>query len=517
MTLQEQIHTMTVVASSADSAEHALPLLSLSGVSKSFGGTRALDAIDWSVERGEVHCLIGENGSGKSTLIKILTGVHSPDAGGTITIDGVPHASLTPHEAKALGIQVVFQDLSLFPNLTVLENIAIDLELGSPFRPPPRRQMRETALAALARLDANLPLERPVGKLPVAQRQIVAICRGLATNARVLFMDEPTSSLTQHETELLFKTVRRLKDQGVAVVFVSHRLEEVIEIAERVTVLRDGRKVGTFPVAAVDDHQLAELMTGESIEHEVMAPKLGGRGAVLEVREAGRSGEFQDVSFVLHQGEVLGLIGLLGSGRTELALALFGMTTLERGEIFVDGAPLRLRSNQDAIAAGIAYVSEDRLSLGLNLGQSVADNVALPVLDLLSNALGLLAPARRNELAATWAARLGIRAANVGASVQTLSGGNQQRVVLAKWLATDPKILILDSPTVGVDIRNKQGIYEVVRQLSKQGVAILLISDEVPEVYFNSDRVLHMRDGRLSGEFAPSMTSERALADALYA
>ncbi|HKF63767.1 MAG TPA: sugar ABC transporter ATP-binding protein [Dongiaceae bacterium] len=502
---------------SAISSEQPHPLLALSGISKSFGGTLALDSIDWSVERGEVHCLIGENGSGKSTLIKILAGVYEPDGGGAIAIDGVAQASLTPHQAKSLGIQVIFQDLSLFPNLTVLENIAIDLELGSPFRPPPHRAMREAAVATLARLDADLPLDARVGALPVAQRQIVAICRGLAVNARILFMDEPTSSLTRHEVERLFETVRRLKSLNVAVVFVSHRLEEVVEIAERVTVLRDGRKVGTFPAAEVDDHRLAELMTGESIKREVTARLPHQRPPVLEIRAASRSGEFEDVSFLLHQGEILGLIGLLGAGRTELALALFGMRPLEHGEILLDGSPLRLRSNQGAIAAGIAYVSEDRLSLGLNLPQSTADNAAITILERLSDRFGLIGRGRRDQLARSWVARLGIKVASVEAPVQTLSGGNQQRVVLAKWLATNPKVLILDSPTVGVDIRNKQGIYEVMRELTKQGVSILLISDEIPEVYFNCDRILHMRDGRICGEFVPGVASDHALAEALYA
>lgn len=493
------------------------PFLALSNITKTFGGTVALDSVDWSVEHGEVHCLIGENGSGKSTLIKILAGVQPPDPGGTITIEGSSHVSLSPHLAKSLGIQVIFQDLSLFPNLTVLENIAFDLELDSPFRQPPRRAMRESAMAALARLDAKLPLHALVGTLPIAQRQIVAICRGLAVNARILFMDEPTSSLTRHEVDLLFDAVRKLKAQGVAVVFVSHRLEEVTEIAERITVLRDGVKVGTFPTGEVDDHRLAELMTGESIRHKVMARPLDGRPPALEVRHATRKGEFEDVSFALHRGEILGLIGLLGAGRTELALSLFGMTQFESGEMLLDGKHVHLRSNQTAVAAGIAYVPEDRLSLGLNLRQSIADNVSVSVLDRLSGILGLVPAARRSELAEDWVSRLGIKAADIGASVQTLSGGNQQRVVLAKWLATDPKVLILDSPTVGVDIRNKRGIYEVVRSLAEKGVAILLISDEVPEVYFNADRVLHMREGRIVGEFVPDVASDHALAEALYA
>jgi simple sugar transport system ATP-binding protein len=308
-----------------------------------------------------------------------------------------------------------------------------------------------------------------------------------------------------------------LKQLGVAIVFVSHRLEEVVEIAERVTVLRDGRRVGTFPASEIDDHRLAELMTGDRIEHKVVARHSESRRPVLEVRAVARSEEFTDVSFTLHAGEVLGLTGLLGSGRTELALALFGMTSLERGDVLMDGVRLNLRSNRNAVEAGIAYVSEDRLTLGLNLKQSIADNVSIAVLDNLADRVGLVSPSRRRALARDWVERLGIRASHVDAAVQTLSGGNQQRVVLAKWLATHPKVLILDSPTVGVDIRNKQGIYEVIHKLANDGVAILLISDEIPEVYYNCDRVLHMRAGRVVGEFVPGAAAEEALAEAVFA
>ena len=506
-------HTMTPIVHADKSAP---PFLALSRISKRFGGTIALDAVDWEVAHGEVHCLVGENGSGKSTLIKILAGVHRPSAGGTIAIDGVSHAGLTPHRAKSLGVQVIFQDLSLFPNLTVLENIAIAHEVGGLLRPPPHRAMRETAVAALASLDADLPLATRVGTLPVAQRQIVAICRGLAVNARILFMDEPTASLTRHEVELLIKTIRKLKGLGVAVVFVSHRLEEVVEIAERVTVLRDGRKVGTFPAREVDDRRLAELMTGHRFEPKVTA-RVAEKRPVLEVRRAGRRGEFEEVSFVIHAGEILGLIGLLGAGRTELALALFGMSPLDAGEVLVDGEPIALTTNQRAVAAGIAYLSEDRLALGVNLRQPIADNLSITVLDRLTNRLGLVPPERRRTLAHHWVDRLKIRAAHTAAAVQTLSGGNQQRVVLGKWLATRPKLLVLDGPTIGVDIRNKQGIHDVVRSLASEGMAILLISDEVSEVYYNADRVLHMRAGRIAGEFIPGVATEQSLAEAVYA
>jgi simple sugar transport system ATP-binding protein len=506
-----------MTASLSDSPDDGDPLLSLSKISKRFGGTHALRDIDWTIARGEVHCLVGENGSGKSTLIKILCGVHAPEEGGKILIGGVAHARLTPHQAKLLGVHVIFQDLSLFPNLTVEENIAVGLELPSPLRPPPRRAMRRVAEETLGRLAAAVPLAAPVGKLPVAQRQIVAICRGLASNARVLFMDEPTASLTRHEVDLLLATVHRLREQGVSIVFVSHRLDEVVEIAERVTVLRDGEKVGTFPAADIDDRRLAELMTGESIVHKLSARPVARRKATLEVRGASRTGEFADVSFTVHEGEVLGLIGQLGAGRTELALAVFGMSRLERGEVRVEGEPVPVGSNKSAIAAGIAYLSEDRLTLGMDLRQSIADNVTIAVLDRLRARFGTIPFSRRAAFAQTWSDRLYIRASGPGAAGQTLSGGNQQRVVLAKWLATRPKLLILDGPTIGVDIRNKASIHEIVRSLANEGMAILLISDEVSEAYFNSDRILHMRDGRIVGEFTPGESSEASIAEALYA
>lgn len=469
------------------------------------------------MQAGEVHCLVGENGSGKSTLIKIVAGVLSPEKGGRITVEGVSYDHLDPFQAKKLGIHVIYQDLSLFPNLSVLENIAIDHELGASPALVNKKPMRAATEAVLASLDARLSLNVRVGQLPVAQRQIVAICRGLASKARLLFMDEPTSSLTHHEVELLLTMVRRLKELAVAVVFVSHRLEEVVGLAERVTVLRDGRKVATLPASEIDNHRLAELMTGRRFEHSVKARRLENWKSVLEARDLTRSSEFMDISFTLHAGEVLGLTGLLGAGRTELALALFGMAALERGDVFIEGVRLHLRSNRDAIAAGIAYVSEDRLGLGLNLRRSITDNVSITVLDLLLDRGGFLPPSRKSRLARQWVERLGIIAPDVGVAVQTLSGGNQQRVALAKWLATKPKVLILDSPTVGVDIRNKQGIYETIRKLANEGVAILLISDEIPEVYFNADRVLHMREGRIVGEFIPGEASEEALTEAVFA
>ncbi len=495
----------------------ASPFLSLHNVTKRYGGTTALDAIDWDVRPGEVHCLVGENGSGKSTLIKVVAGVVNPSPGSRLVIDGSSHHALTPALSKAARIQVIYQDLSLFPNLSVQENIAFEHLLGAGAAPLSKALMRAEAQDALRRLDADIPLDALVGTLPIAQRQIVAICRGLTAQARLLFMDEPTASLTRHEVDLLLSVVRRLQAMGVAVVFVSHRLEEVVEIAERVTVLRDGRKVGTYPAAEIDNRRLEHLMTGDQIQHAIRAHDTKGRPPVLEATGLSQRGAFTDVSFALREGEVLGLTGLLGAGRTELALALFGMTQLDGGELRLDGKPLHLRSNRDAIAAGIAYLSEDRLTLGINLRQSISDNIGVAVLDKIAARSGLLLRARRAALARDWMDKLKIRAGAASAAAQTLSGGNQQRVVLAKWLATAPRVLILDSPTVGVDIRNKQGIYDIVRALADDGVSILLISDELHEVYHNADRVLHMRGGHLVGEYVPGINTEGQLHDAVYA
>jgi simple sugar transport system ATP-binding protein len=499
------------------SAQSTSPLLRLSRATKHFGGVLALDAVDWEVMAGEVHCLVGENGSGKSTMIKLVAGVHDPDPGTEIEVDGTVHASITPHLAKALGIHVIYQDLSLFPNLSVAENIAIDQVLGGSLRLVRRRSMREIAARALARLGFKLALDKPVASFSIAERQVIAICRGLAAEARLLIMDEPTASLTRAEVKRLLGIVAKLKGQGIAIVFVSHRLEEVVEIAERVTVLRDGRKVGIYPPSEIDSKRLAELMTGLSVEHKVVARDVTKSAPLLEVADLARTGEFADVGFTLHRGEVLGLTGLLGAGRTELALSLFGMAPPDSGKIRIEGNDVVMRSNRDAIRAGIAYLSEDRLNLGLNMRQSVKDNLVLAVLGRLANRIGWIKPGRRRAAAENWVSRLKIRTASVEASVQQLSGGNQQRVSLAKWLATDPRILILDSPTVGVDVGNKQGIYEMIRELAGHGIGILLISDEIPEVYYTCDRVLHMRAGRVVGVHVPGEISEHELEEHVYA
>lgn len=491
--------------------------LRLRGVTKTFGGVRALDAVDFDVRQGEVHCLAGENGCGKSTLIKIVTGVYSPDAGAEIETFGEVQGAISPTRARAQGIAVIWQDLALFPHMTVAENIAFDEMVGGLPRLIARKALRLRAAAVLDRLGVTLDLDAALVDLPIAQRQIVAIARALMGEARLVFMDEPTASLTQSETDALLAVVRTLSAQGVSVVFVSHRLAEVLDVAERVTVIRDGKLVGVYPTEGMTQGKLGELMTGALLETVVAAQDRSAAPAVLETRGLTRHDEFADISLTIRQGEILGLTGLIGAGRTELAHALIGMARPDVGEILLDGQAIRPRSIRDAIAAGIAYVSEDRLSLGLIQPQSIADNTVMAVIDRLEGPPGVLSPARRAALVDHWIRELAVKVGQSFDAVSTLSGGNQQRVVLAKWLATEPRLLILDSPTVGVDVGARAGIFRIVRELASQGLAILLISDEVTEVLYNADRILHMAQGRIVGEHDPRLIDVAGLEANIYA
>ena len=490
--------------------------LELSAISKRFGGVTALSDVDMTLEAGEVHCLVGENGSGKSTLIKIISGVQLPEAGGRIVIEGREVSRLTPQESTRAGIQVIYQDLSLFPNLSVAENIAI----GGHFGPPHLVRwsaLRGKAEYALKKIGVSLDLDAIVGSLTIANRQVVAICRALTADAKLLIMDEPTASLTRTEVNSLLNLVRSLKAKGICIVFVSHRLDEVLEVADRVTVLRDGKKVGTYPASEVNDKKLAVLMTGKQFSYDLTETDLSDKPVVLSVKDLTRQGEYEDIEFELRAGEIVGLTGLLGSGRTELALTLFGMTRPERGNILLDGKPLVLSSNQDAIDAGIAYVSEDRLTLGLVLDQPISSNTVVTVLQKLAGRLNLVPLEIRQNTVDRWVKDLSIKVSNTENAVRTLSGGNQQRVVLAKWLARKPRVLILDSPTVGVDISAKDGIYEIIKRLAAEGVAILMISDEIPEVLYHAHRILVMREGRLTSTHRPHQTDEHQLMAAVNA
>ena len=501
---------------SLDTVAPLVPVLSLEHVSVTFGGVKALQDVSFQVMPGEVQCIAGENGSGKSTLIKIITGVYRPDPGSTIAIAGRPVEAMSPMVARVAGLVVIWQDLALFSEMTVAENIAIELVLGNLPRAVRHAQIRRIAREALARLGANLDIDARLGSLAIAQRQIVAIARALTGEARVIFMDEPTSSLTQSETDRLLAIVRTLSSQGIAVVFVSHRLAEVLEISSRVTVLRDGRLVGVFPTEGMSQSRLTELMTGKTFDHRVTASDHHTAPVVLKVEELSRAGDYTDISLEIRRGETVGLTGLLGAGRTELALSIFGMLRPDRGVISIDGVPLTLRSNRDAIAAGIGYLSEDRLSIGLIQPQSIADNLVLPVLDKILSG-GLISPAKKTALVDHWVDELSIKIGLPTDPISTLSGGNQQRIAIAKWLAVGLKLIILDSPTVGVDVGARAGIFDIIRNLADEGLAILLMSDEVPEVYFNADRILHIADGRIAAEYDPRQVTLSALEAAVYA
>lgn len=487
-----------------------------SGITKIFNGVTALNDVSFDVGIGEVHCLAGENGCGKSTLIKIITGVYRPEKGAQMNLFGEQLNHITPSIARKLGIAVIWQDLALFPEMTVAENIAFETMLGNRPRRVRHHAMQQVAAAALAQLDFAVDLDARLGSLPIPQRQIVAIARALVSDARLIFMDEPTASLTQTETDALLAVVRKLSARGVAVVFVSHRLAEVLDVSSRVTVLRDGRLVGVFPTKGMTPSHLTELMTGKTFDSQVMARDTKENPIVLQVEGLSRRGEFHDVNLTLRRGEVLGLTGLIGAGRSELGHTLFGMTAPHAGTLRLNGKAVQFQSNRDAVAAGIAYVSEDRLALGLIQPQSISDNAVLSVLRKITGPSGLLSAARQEDLVAHWIKELAVKIGQASDAVSTLSGGNQQRVVLAKWLATEPKVLILDCPTVGVDVGARAGIFRIVRMLADQGLAILLISDEVSEVHFNADRVLHMADGRIVREYDPRTNSLGELEAAVY-
>lgn len=505
------VRDMTNIATSSGYA------LKLSNVSKRFGGVQALDDISFDVKVGEIHCLAGENGSGKSTLIKIVTGVYSPDPGAEIFIFDERKTSITPAHSHSQGIAVIWQDLALFPHLTVAENIGFDHMLGNLPRPLFFKEIRSKVNAVLTQLGVQIDLNTRLNALPIALRQIVAIARALMGNARLVFMDEPTSSLTHHETKVLLEIVRKLSNGGVAVVFVSHRLAEVLEISSRVTVLRDGKLVGVYPTENMTQSQLGELMTNQRIEPKIYACGRSTSETVLEVDGLSSDREFEEVSFKVGKGEIVGLTGLIGAGRTELAHVLIGMNHPTKGILKLNNRQIRLKSFRDSIKLGIAYVSEDRLSLGLIQAQSIEDNLTITVLDKILTSFKFLSFARKDQLVKKWINELAIKIGESHDAATTLSGGNQQKLVLSKWLATDPILLILDSPTVGVDVGARAGIFKIVHKLAETGMAILLISDEVAEVYYNTDRIIHMAEGRFVAEFDPRQTTVATLEEQIYA
>ncbi len=489
------------------------PLLELRGVTKTYGGVQALADVGFAIQPATVHALVGENGAGKSTLVKIVTGVIHPDDG-ELLIDGAPTRVGDPQAAHRLGIVAMYQEPTVFPDLTVAENVFAGRHPRSGVRTVDWRALRIEASRILDELGVDFGPDTPVRGLGVADRQLLEIAKALSSSARLLIMDEPTAALSPNEVENLFATVRRLRERGVAIVFISHRLEEVTLIADTVTILRDGRHVATQPAAELSHGAIVRLMVGRSLD--ALFPKEEAEIGDVVFRAGGlsRGGVFSKVSFELRRGEIVGLAGFVGSGRTEVARSIFGIDPLDTGRLWIEGEEFRPRSPRAALRRGLAYLPEDRLHQGLVQPMSVGKNVSMAVLPELTPG-GFLRPRRERALARRFMNQLRIKATSPAQIVRSLSGGNQQKVVLSKWLAADPKILILDEPTHGVDVGTKADVHRTISHLAAQGLTILLISSELLEVLGMSDRILVMREGRLVAEIGRAeATQERVIAAA---
>lgn len=491
----------------------APPLLEIRGMSKRFDTTQALDNVSLTLQAGEIHALLGENGAGKSTLIKIMTGIHPPDEG-EMLLDGRPITVRSSIEAQQAGIAAIYQEPMIFPDLSVAENIFISH--GDRGFVVNWRKMQQEAREILAQLDIRLDVTAPARGLTLAAQQAVEIAKAISLKVRVLIMDEPTASLSAHEVQQLFKLARTLADQGVSILFISHRLEEVFEISDRVTVFRDGRHISTLPIGEVTREGLIRNMVGRKMEEFFAKTQVEQGETLLSVRGLGRELAFSDVSFDVRKGEVLGFAGLVGARRTDVGLALFGVEPADSGEIIFAGQRVQIRSPEQALRLGIAYVTEDRRGLGLVIPMSVSSNITLPALRSYLDRWGLVRRRAEIETAEEFRQRFTIRTPSVEEQVARLSGGNQQKVMLSKWLNTRPRLLILDEPTRGIDVGAKADVHHMVNELAAQGMAVILISSDLPEVLAMSDRILVMREGRQMGIFARSeATQERILAAAM--
>lgn len=488
-------------------------ILRLKGVSKFFPGLKALDQVDFDLRYGEIHALVGENGAGKSTLIKIVTGIHQPDEGEIVYQDQRVIFS-NPMVANRYQIAAVYQQPASFPHLTVTENIF----LGHPLIQPQSRrllwkEMHQQAKALLSSLGAEVSPTAVMGSLSVAQQQMVEIAKALSINAKILIMDEPTAALTKRETEDLYAITRKLRDQGTSVIFISHRFEDIYEIGERVTVLRDGKSVGTWEVSDISEKELIKALVGREITQMFPKNQVTIKEELLRVEGLSRIGYFSNVSFSLRAGEILGFSGLVGSGRTEVAQAVFGIAPADRGKIFVEGKEITIQSPMDAISHGIGYLPEDRLRQGLFLPMSINDNITITIVDQLSRR-GWLNPPKEQEISTKMLNLLKIKAPNVFHLVSSLSGGNQQKVVVAKLLSARLKILIMDEPTQGVDVGAKAAIHQIMSDLAAEGFGIVMISSEMPEILGMSDTILVMHEGRVNQIFNREEANQEILMEA---
>jgi rhamnose transport system ATP-binding protein len=489
-------------------------LLQLISVTKSFGAVRALKGVSFDLQAGEVHALLGENGAGKSTLIKIITGAHQPD-GGEITITGARVEKLSPASTHKLGIACIYQQPALFPDLTVAENIGLRLERAKNFSRVDWNSRREQAQKLLQRIGAEISPEAEVRSLSMPEQQLVEIACALGAGARIVIMDEPTASLTQKETHLLFAVVRELRKSGVGVIYISHRLEEIFQLADRVTVLRDGESVGTNKVGEMNEASLIKLMVGREVS-AIYPPAESEPGeVVLATKNLNcAAGGVKNVSLEIRAGEILGMAGLVGAGRTELARILFGITPADSGEIFLRGTPIKIHSPQDAVAHGIAYVPEDRRRHGVILELPIAQNMTMAIHRRIFPGTWLRFGAEK-QLALEFIRDLGVKTSGPDAPGNSLSGGNQQKVSLARWLATKPKVLILDEPTQGVDVGAKSEIHKIIRALAKDGLAVLMISSDLPEILGMSDRIAVIRGGTIAAMLPGKSDAHEVMSAAL--
>jgi ribose transport system ATP-binding protein len=485
-------------------------VLEMRDITKRFPGVLALDKAQLQLRPGEVHCLLGENGAGKSTMMKILAGAQQKDDG-AILLDGEEVQITSPHHAQQLGISMIYQEFNLSPYLSVAENIFLGREprIGrSPFID--WRRMYTDAREILSRIRVDLDVKRPVNELSIAQQQMVEIAKALSVNAKIIVMDEPSATLTDHELVALFELIKNLRRQGIGIIYISHRLEEVFEIGSRVTVMRDGQHVGTHDCCDLKREDIIHMMVGRELKDEYPKELFPLGKEKLRVEGITRAGAFRDVSFTLHTGEIVGLTGLVGAGRTEVARAIFGADRITAGKIFLDGKEITVTSPRDAIAQGIGLLTEDRKNQGLVLGMTVRENTTLANLDSLMKGPFI---DRRQEraIAEEYVKELHIKTPSIEQTAQNLSGGNQQKVVLAKWLYTQSRVLIFDEPTRGIDVGAKVEIYKLMNELVRKGVAVLMISSELPEVLGMCDRILVMHEGKLSGELPRAQASQEAI------
>ncbi len=484
-------------------------ILDMRHISKAFAGVQALKDVSFACQRGQVHAIVGENGAGKSTLMKILAGAQQADSG-EIHFKGQTFHHLSARAALDLGISIIYQELALIPYLSVAENIFLGRE--------PRQagiiktgELRRRAAELLRRLGVELDVDTPVGELTVAKMQMVEIAKALSKEADLIVMDEPSAILAGHELEQLFAIIDSLAQSGVTIIYISHRLDEVFRIASEVTVLKDGEVVGTYPTHSLNRMQLVSLMVGRSLDEIYPRAKQSRGAAILEARQVATDTILQEASLTLYAGETLGIAGMVGSGRTELARAIFGADPLTRGQIIIDGETISPKSPRHMIQAGVALVPEDRKQQGLFTSLPIRNNITLPVLSRLTNRFGAIRRNQEQQRVDQARQQLAIAMTDGGQEVQFLSGGNQQKVVLAKWLETAPKVIILDEPTRVIVVGPKFEIYQLMRQLNDRGVAILMISSDLPEVLGMSDRILVMRDGRIVGEFSRAEATEEAI------